>query len=404
MKMRVIVALLSAAVAAILLPAATSAQVTEPEEDMEWFTEYYNNISLSGDPVVDRVEDAINYRWGFGSPDPAVDANQFSARWETVTDVPAGTYEVTVSTDDGMRVFVDGDRVLDAWERQSETTYDAFVTLDEGTHTITVEYFEYAGTAVAQFDWRLADPGDDDQDDTDDEWTAFYYDNTDLSGTPVAIDEVDVIDFDFGDSSPFPNLLPDNQWSALWIRTLELPEGEYEFEMTVDDGGRLYIDDDLIIDAWQNQPPTTYTEEVELDGDPVEVRMEYYENRVDAVARLDWEPVDIDETIEPVADEGLLVDNTNGGFTRGGAPGGWELEDGGYNETFYLSENTDIQANPYEWVRWYIDGFVDAEPGSYEVYVYIPQSTADLTESAPYWVHHFGGYTQTIVDQESNEG
>ena len=58
--------------------------------------------------------------------------------------------------------------------------------------------------------------------------------------------------------------------------------------MTVDDGGRLWVDDQLVIDAWKVQSAETYTGNAVLPGEPVVVRMEYFENRGVAVAQLSW--------------------------------------------------------------------------------------------------------------------
>ena len=53
--------------------------------------------------------------------------------------------------DDGIRVLVDGNPVIDGWLYQAPTTYAADVPLSEGQHTVVVEYFEHTGGAVAKF-------------------------------------------------------------------------------------------------------------------------------------------------------------------------------------------------------------------------------------------------------------
>ena len=83
-------------------------------------------------------------------------ANNFSARWTkplVVAEDSSYTFTVTITADDGARLFVDGVRVLvvDGWFYQPPTTYSADVALTEGLHTVVVEYFEWAGGAVAAF-------------------------------------------------------------------------------------------------------------------------------------------------------------------------------------------------------------------------------------------------------------
>jgi hypothetical protein len=120
--------------------------------------QYFDNSTLSGNPVLTRSDAAIDFDWGAGTPDPAVPADRFSARWTRTKDYAAGTYRFSVTGDDGIRVLVDGTQVIDGWFYQSPTTYTADVPLSAGQHTVVVEYFEYTGGAVARFsESKLAD-------------------------------------------------------------------------------------------------------------------------------------------------------------------------------------------------------------------------------------------------------
>jgi hypothetical protein len=122
--------------------------------------QYFANPTLSGDPVLERSDAAIDFDWGEGSPGPGVPSNQFSARWTRTKDYAAGTYRLSVTGDDGIRVFVDGAQVIDGWFYQSPTTYTADVPLTAGPHTVVVEYFEFSVGAVAKYsETKLAEPG-----------------------------------------------------------------------------------------------------------------------------------------------------------------------------------------------------------------------------------------------------
>lgn len=115
-----------------------------------WQGQYWNNISLSGDPVLVRQDNAINFQWGTGSPGANVPADNFSARWDTLTNVStARNYVIRATTDDGIRVWVDNNLVIDQWEPHSATTYSATVYLAQGQHSFRVEYFEQYGDATA---------------------------------------------------------------------------------------------------------------------------------------------------------------------------------------------------------------------------------------------------------------
>ena len=120
--------------------------------------EYFNNMTLAGPAVLSRCEQSIDYDWGDGSPSPAVDGDEFSARWTGSFQLQPGTYTFTATADDGIRVYVDGSPVIDEWQDQSATTYTAAVAVAPGTHQIRIEYYEHAEEAVAQVSWQLTTP------------------------------------------------------------------------------------------------------------------------------------------------------------------------------------------------------------------------------------------------------
>jgi hypothetical protein len=119
---------------------------------MGWWGEYFNNETLSGDPVLVRDDPEINFDWRSNSPGPGINADHFSARWTRTVTLFGGTYRFTIFRDDGARLFVDGIKVFDAWTRGSEErTVD--VKLDSGPHDIRFEMFEIDGWAAAILSW-----------------------------------------------------------------------------------------------------------------------------------------------------------------------------------------------------------------------------------------------------------
>ena len=118
-----------------------------------WQGEYFNNQNLSGNPVLVSSDPALDLDWGFGSPAPEVMRDNFSARWSGTFQFNAGRYSFTTYSDDGVRLYVDGKRVINSW-RPMRGTRSATVDLSEGAHTVRVEYFERTGRAQIRVSWQ----------------------------------------------------------------------------------------------------------------------------------------------------------------------------------------------------------------------------------------------------------
>ena len=115
---------------------------------------YYNNITLSSNPVLVRTDNQINFDWQFNAPDPSVTGNSFSVRWQGNFTFDQGSYTFTAITSDGMRIYIDGNIVLDRWRDQPPYIYTIQSTLSQGNHLIVVEYYEHTGSATAHLSWR----------------------------------------------------------------------------------------------------------------------------------------------------------------------------------------------------------------------------------------------------------
>jgi|GEM_PF-6797858 len=123
-----------------------------------WVGEYFNNKNLSGAPVLTRMEEFqvggfIDLNWNSNSPDPLVNADNFSARWTTQQYLQSGTYTFNVGSDDGVRFYINGENVLDRWVDRGFASDEVTITLPEGTHQLQLDYYEYAGPAAAKLTW-----------------------------------------------------------------------------------------------------------------------------------------------------------------------------------------------------------------------------------------------------------
>jgi len=121
--------------------------------------EYFDNHDFTNLMVSRNTGAAIDFDWGTGSPDPAIAPDTFSVRWEGDWDFPiTATYRLTATTDDGMRIWIDGALILDKWFDQAPTTYIVNQPVTAGVHRVKVEYYEYQGGAVAKLFGELAPP------------------------------------------------------------------------------------------------------------------------------------------------------------------------------------------------------------------------------------------------------
>jgi len=258
----------------------------------DWKGEYYGNTNLTGDPVMVRGEGPgfLNFDFGDGGPGACVGVDNFSARWTRTVHFTPGTYRFTVTGDDGVRLWVNQNRIIDKWFIQAPTTYTADLQVGNFDYDIRLEYFEGGGGAVAKLSWeRLPDDCIKIVSDAL-TWEGEYYNNPDLSGSPAMVRDEGkgFLDFDFGDGGPGACVGVDN-FSARWTRLVDLPSaGTYRFTVTVDDGVKLFLDGSLVINKWFNQAPTTYTVDRNLTKNSVHIMLEYFESGGGAQAHLTW--------------------------------------------------------------------------------------------------------------------
>jgi hypothetical protein len=126
--------------------------------------EYYNDPSngaypledpFAGSPVLTRTDSTVNFNWGDDSPGSQVGSDYFSVKWTGQVRAPlSGTYTFTVTGDDGVRLYLDGQLVIDGWADQHATSYSYTTTLTAGTlYHIELHYYEHGGDASCWLGW-----------------------------------------------------------------------------------------------------------------------------------------------------------------------------------------------------------------------------------------------------------
>ena len=123
----------------------------------QFAAEYFNGVTPSTTPAVRRCETTINNDWGLGSPAPGINSDMFSARWTGNQTFAAGSYDFTSTSDDGIRVYIDGALLIDNWTNHAVTVNKASTILTTGPHEVKVEYYDNLHGAVAKLSWAQSD-------------------------------------------------------------------------------------------------------------------------------------------------------------------------------------------------------------------------------------------------------
>ena len=260
--------------------------------------EYFDNKNLSSLKLT-RTDETINFDWGKGSPDRKIDADTFSVRWSGYVEPRySQTYTFHTVTDDGVRLWVDGKLIIDKWKDQSAGEHTGTINLTAGTkYSIKMEYYENKTNAVAKLFWSSPNQQKEiipksqlypSLKGTGTGLQGEYFDSPDL--TKHKVTRIDTtINFDWGTGSP-DSKIEEDTFSVRWTGFVEpLYSETYTFHTITDDGVKLWVDDKLIIDKWKDQSAGEHTGTITLTaGTKHSIKMEYYENKNQAVARLMW--------------------------------------------------------------------------------------------------------------------
>ncbi len=116
--------------------------------------EYYNNTELKGEPVLTRTDRFINSNW-IHEPVDNLDMENFSVRW-TGQIIPrrGGEISIGLTGDDGFRLLINGEKLIEEWKKQSPTTKTIQMNVEKGKPVdFMVEYFESGGGEEIQLQW-----------------------------------------------------------------------------------------------------------------------------------------------------------------------------------------------------------------------------------------------------------
>lgn len=272
-----------------------------------WFANYWANKDMAGEPVATSSTGVINFDWGSGSPAAGVPADNWSAQWTAYVDFEPGTYRFFTENDDGVRVFLGNKHIITDWNVGPARTNEAMVSLLGGRYSMAVDFFDETGRALLRLGWQRTGPPKQGAADVtlipiapappppppaaQPAWSASYWNNIDLSGSPALVRSEPAINYDWGTGSPAPGVIGNDHFSARWTRAMYFDAGSYRFATLSDDGIRVSISGNMIINNWSQHAVQTDTADVDLAAGTYAFVVEYFEQTGDAVASFNWQRI-----------------------------------------------------------------------------------------------------------------
>lgn len=119
--------------------------------------EYFTNVTVSGDPVVKRIDKSIDFHWTLYAPDPLLKADFYSVRWTGQLAASAtGKFKIGLEGNDGFRLYINNKLIIDNWHKQSYRTSIVDYYFERGkSYDIRVEFFEPVGNATIKLIWNV---------------------------------------------------------------------------------------------------------------------------------------------------------------------------------------------------------------------------------------------------------
>jgi hypothetical protein len=284
---------------------------------------YYDNADFTGASVA-RVDATVNFNWKGGTPAPHISSDTFSVRWTgQVQPSFSQTYTFSTVSDDGVRLWVNGQQIINQWTAHAAREDSGTITLQAGSkYDIKLEYFNNFGGSVAQLSWAsnsqakqiipqaqlystssgvvpppvtppvtppiVEPPVTPPATGTGNGLSAVYYDNADFTG--ASLGRIDpTINFNWKGGTPAPHISSDT-FSVRWTGQLLANYSQtYTFSTISDDGVRLWVNGQQIINQWNAHAAREDFGTITLQaGTKYDIKLEYYNNYGGSVAQLFW--------------------------------------------------------------------------------------------------------------------
>lgn len=308
---------------AVTLAAGSALAQADPKTGL--LGQYFKGVELASPPMLKRVDAQVNFDWP-EAPAPGLPADQFSVRWSGTVQSPAtGRFTFITESDDGVRLWVEGRLLIDNWtdHAPSEDKSTEFMMEDGKRYEVIMEVYENGGGAAAKLMWsgpstlkqpipsfrltpkELAPPGELDVAKLPPDargLVGHYFKGREFAGKPALRLDKEVA-FDWGEGSPNVRGAGAEDFCVRWTGQVKAEKsGTYTFIAEADDGVRVWVNGQKLVDAWVDQGATEHKGELKLEaGQSYDLVMEYYENSGFASAKLSWSVDGTEKKIIPSA-------------------------------------------------------------------------------------------------------
>jgi len=278
---------------------------------------YFANTNLSGQAYV-RLDENVNFSWEAQAPMPRLNNGDFSVLWFGEVEAPvAGDYSFFISTEEGGRLFLKNQHMIERWGKQEAADTSMTLSLKAGEHVaVRMEYFHSTGKGKAKLSWsgpglpkgiipadRLYPTGNISEHRSSigtasNGVLATYYNKPDLSGDSFSRVEPGV---QFSTSNPPAPGFPTTNYSVRWNGQIRADFTEpYTFHITADEGVRFAVNGLTLIDHWDQEEPQEITQAVSLvAGEKTDIEMELKNSQAGASARLEWSSASVPKALVP---------------------------------------------------------------------------------------------------------
>jgi uncharacterized repeat protein (TIGR03806 family) len=121
-----------------------------------YFTNHTAASPFTGSPVLVQTNATVNFNWGTTGPDPAVGSTNFTVRWTgSVQPQFSETYEFYTTADDGVRLYINGQLLIDDWVDKTAATIksNSIALVSQQLYTIELDYYQKTNNASVSLSW-----------------------------------------------------------------------------------------------------------------------------------------------------------------------------------------------------------------------------------------------------------